>query len=213
MVRLAPCGAGRTRVALLYCNPSRSLLHGDAPWRELYPEVPQAGPGKDIVPLSSRTRMQAAPRPSRTGTIGRTRPPRSDLAAIHFKIISRNSKHRLPDAGDPRVISRRLVGLLLRSLGAFPVVVITGPRQSGKSTLLRQCLPQARWVSLEDPDLRAFAVDVPRGFLDRFAAPLVIDEVRNVPDCCRTCRPGSTPAVAWATTCSAARIASNGSPG
>lgn len=88
----------------------------------------------------------------------------------------------LPDLADPRFIPRRLAALLQRSLQAYPVVVLTGPRQSGKSTLLRQCLPATPWVSLEDPDVREFAATDPRGFLGRYPAPLVIDEVQRVPD-------------------------------
>mgnify|MGYP000849604046 FL=1 len=87
----------------------------------------------------------------------------------------------LPQAGDPRYIPRRMRGLLLQCLASYPVVVVTGPRQAGKSTLLRQSLPQAGWVSLEDPDLREFAATDPRGFFERFSSPLVIDEVQRVP--------------------------------
>ncbi|MBI2317507.1 MAG: ATP-binding protein, partial [Betaproteobacteria bacterium] len=57
----------------------------------------------------------------------------------------------------------------------------TGPRQSGKTTLLRHALPQWRMVSLEDLDLREFAREDPRGFLARNAPPLVIDEAQHVP--------------------------------
>lgn len=71
--------------------------------------------------------------------------------------------------------------LLHEALRSMPVAVVTGPRQSGKTTLLRHALPKWRMVSLEDPDLREFARDDPRGFLAQHPAPLVIDEAQNVP--------------------------------
>lgn len=70
---------------------------------------------------------------------------------------------------------------LAAALRTSPVVVVTGPRQAGKSTLLRHALPDWRLVSLEDPDVREFAEHDARGFLDRHPAPLVIDEAQRVP--------------------------------
>ncbi len=70
---------------------------------------------------------------------------------------------------------------LLESLAAYPVVVLTGARQAGKSTLLRNALPDWPMVSLEDPDLREFAQTDPRGFLRQYSAPLIIDEAQRVP--------------------------------
>lgn len=72
--------------------------------------------------------------------------------------------------------------LLLDSLKGYPVVVLTGPRQAGKSTLLRQALPGWQMVSLEDIDLREFAQSDPRAFLQRYPAPLILDEAQRVPD-------------------------------
>lgn len=71
--------------------------------------------------------------------------------------------------------------LLLEALRTAPVAVVTGPRQAGKSTLLRHALPGWHMVSLEDPDLREFARNDPRGFLRQNAAPLIIDEAQYVP--------------------------------
>jgi predicted AAA+ superfamily ATPase len=70
---------------------------------------------------------------------------------------------------------------LRRALAAYPVTVLTGPRQSGKSTLLRHALPGWRRVSLEDPDVREFAEGDPRAFLQRHPAPLIVDEAQRVP--------------------------------
>lgn len=64
----------------------------------------------------------------------------------------------------------------------FPAITIVGPRQSGKTTLARKVFPDYAYVSLEDPDVRLFAVSDPRGFLESNPAPLIIDEVQRVPD-------------------------------
>ncbi|MFM8898758.1 MAG: ATP-binding protein [Burkholderiales bacterium] len=72
--------------------------------------------------------------------------------------------------------------LLASALAAYPVVVVTGPRQAGKSTLLRQSLPQWPMVSLEDLDLRQFAQTDPRGFLAAYPAPVILDEAQRAPD-------------------------------
>lgn len=76
---------------------------------------------------------------------------------------------------------RSAVDLLQRSLQDYLVVVVTGPRQAGKSTLLRQTLPDWQMLSLEDLDLREFAQSDPRAFLQRYSAPLIIDEAQRVP--------------------------------
>jgi uncharacterized protein len=77
---------------------------------------------------------------------------------------------------------RSLAKLLQQSLVQYPVVVVTGPRQAGKSTFLKRALPNWRFVSLEDIDMREFAQSDPRGFLKRYPPPLVIDEAQRVPD-------------------------------
>lgn len=64
----------------------------------------------------------------------------------------------------------------------FPAVALTGPRRVGKTTLLRHLFPQAHYVLLEDPDLRARAQSDPRGFLETLPPPVVFDEIQNVPD-------------------------------
>ena len=79
-------------------------------------------------------------------------------------------------------IRRHLQERLLAGVRQFPVVTITGPRQSGKTTLARTALPDYEYVSLETPDERRMATDDPRGFLGRFAGPVVIDEAQHVPD-------------------------------
>ena len=66
------------------------------------------------------------------------------------------------------------------SLG-FPVVAITGPRQSGKTTLAREVFAHLPYVNLEDPDTRELASSDPRRFLARFGSGAVLDEVQRVP--------------------------------
>jgi predicted AAA+ superfamily ATPase len=64
----------------------------------------------------------------------------------------------------------------------FPVVAITGPRQSGKTTLARAVFADKPYVSLEDPIERAFAMEDPRGFLARFEKGALFDEAQRWPD-------------------------------
>jgi uncharacterized protein len=71
---------------------------------------------------------------------------------------------------------------LLRLARGFPVVVVTGPRQSGKTTLARQTMPGHTYVSLEDPDLRRQVAADPRGFLAAHSAGVVLDEVQRAPE-------------------------------
>ena len=77
-----------------------------------------------------------------------------------------------------RELKRKLTDLARK----FPVVTLTGPRQSGKSTLLRNSFPEYEYVSLEDPDMRLFASDDPRGFLSTYHDRTIIDEAQRVPE-------------------------------
>lgn len=80
------------------------------------------------------------------------------------------------------MIYRFLSKYALRDTEYYPVITITGPRQSGKTTLARATFPDHNYVSLEETDARFFASDDPRGFLARFNGPIIIDEVQRVPD-------------------------------
>lgn len=80
---------------------------------------------------------------------------------------------------------RRTIEDRLRALtGPYPVVFLTGPRQSGKTTLARATFPQFEYFSLEDLNYRAEATEDPRGFIKRFetADGVVIDEAQRAPD-------------------------------
>jgi predicted AAA+ superfamily ATPase len=63
----------------------------------------------------------------------------------------------------------------------YPVIAITGPRQSGKTTMLKTVFTEYEYVSLENPDIRNFAESDPNGFLDRYPGKIIFDEVQRVP--------------------------------
>ena len=80
------------------------------------------------------------------------------------------------------MISRTLETKLHELANYYPAVVVTGPRQSGKTTLCRMAYPDRRYVSLEAFDIRDFARSDPRGFLAEYADEAIIDEIQHVPE-------------------------------
>jgi hypothetical protein len=80
------------------------------------------------------------------------------------------------------MIDRDLAPRLAAAARSFPALTLTGPRQSGKSTLCRQLFPRHAYVNLEAPDLRRFAVEDPRAFLAQFPAGAVLDEIQRAPE-------------------------------
>lgn len=80
------------------------------------------------------------------------------------------------------MIRRRLQPHLRAAVGTFPVVVLTGPRQSGKTTLARTTFPDLAYASLEQPDVRQRALTDARGFLSDFPDGAIIDEIQRAPD-------------------------------
>jgi predicted AAA+ superfamily ATPase len=79
-------------------------------------------------------------------------------------------------------VRRNLATVLVRVARHYPVVTLTGPRQSGKTTLCREVFPGKTYVNLERPDDRAYASSDPRGFLADHPDGAVLDEVQHVPE-------------------------------
>ena len=78
-------------------------------------------------------------------------------------------------------IKREMTNKIKDIADKFPFIAITGPRQSGKTTLAKKTFPNADYVSLESPDNREFALNDPRGFIESFKGTVIIDEIQNVP--------------------------------
>lgn len=80
------------------------------------------------------------------------------------------------------MIQRDAEKTIRHMLHGFPIVTITGPRQSGKTTLAKAIFTDKPYASLEDPDIRLFAKEDPRSFLERFPDGAVLDEVQRCPE-------------------------------
>ncbi|MDP2854733.1 MAG: ATP-binding protein [Smithellaceae bacterium] len=80
------------------------------------------------------------------------------------------------------MIRREAEDAIRTLLRGFPIITITGPRQSGKTTLAKAIFPDKPYASLEDPDVRFAAKEDPRSFLERFPGGAVLDEVQRCPD-------------------------------
>lgn len=80
------------------------------------------------------------------------------------------------------MIKRRLEEKLTQLFKLFPIVSVTGPRQSGKTTLVKNTFKDLPYVSLENPDDRNFALGDPKGFLNNYPNGAIFDEVQRVPD-------------------------------
>ena len=76
---------------------------------------------------------------------------------------------------------RVLENELIRTSKEYPVVTIVGPRQSGKTTLVRMTFPEYEYVNLEQPEYRNLAIEDPKTFFHRFQTPMIIDEIQHVP--------------------------------
>lgn len=80
------------------------------------------------------------------------------------------------------MINRKSKDALLRVAHQFPVVGVTGPRQSGKSTLVQSVFPHKRYITFDDDALRSLAHSSPKDFIDAFPDGVIIDEAQKVPE-------------------------------
>ena len=80
------------------------------------------------------------------------------------------------------MIERTLAHKLIALADKFQVISLTGPRQSGKTTLVKAAFSSFDYVSLEEPDIRQFALNDPRGFLSNYNRGVILDEVQHTPD-------------------------------
>jgi predicted AAA+ superfamily ATPase len=80
------------------------------------------------------------------------------------------------------MIERTLEKPLKRLATQYPVVTLTGPRQSGKTTLCKKAFPDKTYLSLEDPDVRQLALSDPRAFLARVKNGVILDEIQKAPE-------------------------------
>jgi predicted AAA+ superfamily ATPase len=80
------------------------------------------------------------------------------------------------------MIQRTLAVKLKKAAKQYPIITLTGPRQSGKSTLVKMVFPDYEYVSLENPDHRQFSLDDPRGFIGKFQDKVILDEIQRAPD-------------------------------
>lgn len=80
------------------------------------------------------------------------------------------------------MIKRKLEILINENLRYFPIVTVTGPRQSGKTTLIRSMFSHLPYYSLENPDTKALAISDPVAFLSQHSDGMILDEVQNVPE-------------------------------
>jgi predicted AAA+ superfamily ATPase len=80
------------------------------------------------------------------------------------------------------MIPRKLSGAILKFAKKYPVVSVTGPRQSGKTTLVRSLFPNHKYLSLENPETRLRALNDPKGIFERKDQLLILDEIQHVPE-------------------------------
>ena len=79
------------------------------------------------------------------------------------------------------IIQREITESIKKLTTKYPVIALTGPRQSGKTTLLKQMFPKYEYLSLENPDVREFAETDTKGFLKRYSKYVIFDEAQRVP--------------------------------
>ena len=80
------------------------------------------------------------------------------------------------------MIPRKILPILWERSRQMPVVTVLGPRQAGKTTLVRYAFPAYTYLNLENPAIREFALKDPEGFFKQYKTPLILDEIQRVPD-------------------------------
>ena len=80
------------------------------------------------------------------------------------------------------MIKRNIEPLFRQLANQYPIVTLVGPRQSGKTTLARMVFSDKPYVSLEDPDVRRYANEDPRGFLSAYSGGAILDEIQRAPE-------------------------------
>jgi uncharacterized protein len=80
------------------------------------------------------------------------------------------------------MIARNITPLLQQLASQYPVITLTGPRQSGKTTLAKSLFPDKPYVTLENPDTRRYATEDPRGFLSAYPQGAILDEIQRTPE-------------------------------
>ena len=78
-------------------------------------------------------------------------------------------------------VNRDIAAVINSQKNKFPVIAVTGPRQSGKTTLLKNIFKDYQYISLEDPNNRSFATDDPVGFLKKYNDQIILDEAQQAP--------------------------------
>ncbi len=96
-----------------------------------------------------------------------------------FPIVLDNLKYHFKIAS--MYLTRLLEKTLKNAIESFPAVFIGGPRRSGKTTLSRTFLKNHHYVLLDEADVRSLAIEDPRGFLEKYPPPVIIDEIQNAP--------------------------------
>ncbi len=81
-----------------------------------------------------------------------------------------------------KIYEREMIGIAGKLLKKYPILTITGPRQSGKSTFAKLLKPGFEYINLEDIDHRRFAINDPKGFVERYPKNVILDEVQNAPE-------------------------------
>lgn len=100
-----------------------------------------------------------------------------------FCIFVKKFTNRESDSIIVKIVKKRDAEITLENLAKqFKSVAVVGPRQSGKTTLVKKCFPELPYVNLENPDIRKYAIEDPRGFLSQYFSGAIFDEAQRVPE-------------------------------